>query len=258
MPRSPDVRGFVSRWRKAAARLVLPATVLVGVWILNEMPFSLHNLRTRSALAIALEIAWGPVTSALLLVASMALVEATSLRGRVRTLAMVAAAIASAALPLVTGILIMIGTGLWPNPLWSSAVMMWANFGRAAMICVGAVMMEDYRTRSILRAATLRDMRLRAADVVRRTAEVRVQAARARVDPRFLFDALSAVERVHDADTATGNRLLDDLVTYLRGVVPDLRGTPDPGSEAEIARVRLAIERAILRGTENEAVENPP
>jgi LytS/YehU family sensor histidine kinase len=99
-----------------------------------------------------------------------------------------------------------------------------------------------------LRSAALRDARLRAADVVRRTAEVRLQAARARVEPKFLFDALSAVERVYDTDAAAGNELLDNLVTYLRAVMPDLRQTQrDVAREAEPERMRLAIQDAIAQ-----------
>jgi hypothetical protein len=55
--------------------------------------------------------------------------------------------------------------------------------------------------------------------------EIRLQALQARIDPRFLFDALAAVERIHDIDAAVGDRLLDNLIKYLRAVVPDLVAT---------------------------------
>jgi hypothetical protein len=117
------------------------------------------------------------------------------------------------------------------------------------MICVGAALVDDYRVRSADRAAALRDARLHAADVVRRTAEVRLQAARARLEPRFLFDALTAVERVYGSDARAGGALLDDLVSYLRAVIPDLHDAArDPQREAAIAGMRRAIEDAVAGG----------
>ena len=74
-------------------------------------------------------------------------------------------------------------------------VVWWCNFGWTAALCTGAVLAYDYRVRSARRAAVLRKVRLQAAGVIRRTAEVRLQAMQARIDPRFLFDALAAVER---------------------------------------------------------------
>jgi hypothetical protein len=104
-------------------------------------------------------------------------------------------------------------------------VVWWFNFGWVAALCTGAVLAYDYRVRSARRAAVLREARLQAAGVLRRTAEVRLQALQARIDPRFLFDALAAVERIHDIDAAAGDRLLDNLIKYLRAVVPDLVAT---------------------------------
>jgi hypothetical protein len=252
MQPSLDSGGFMPRWSAAAARLLVPGVVLATAWALFNVPFSLHD--GARGFKLAFQASFGPLITSSLLVASIALVDAARLRGRARTSSLVTAAMAAAALALVAGILVMTWTGAWPAPLWSSPVLMWANFGSAAMICVGAVIVEDERVRSRLRAAALRDARLRAADVVRRTAEVRLQAARARVEPRFLFDALSAVERVYDADAQAGNELLDNVVTYLRAVVPDLHETqPNDEREAEIARLRLAIEHAILGGTRADA-----
>ena len=249
LPPDLESHGFATRWRAAAANLSLQGLVLAGAWTLYLLPFAFNDGARGGAML--LQASLPPATAAALLVASMALVEAGRPRGRVRTLAMVASAMAAAALSQVIVMAIMLGTGVWTAPPWPSPVLWWANFGATAMICLGAVLVEDHRVRGSERRAALREARLGAADVVRRTAEVNLQAARARDEPRFLFDALSAVERVYDIDAAAGNRLLDDLVTYLRAVVPDLRETrPEVDREAEIASLRAAIERAIATGTE--------
>jgi hypothetical protein len=187
----------------------------------------------------------GPLLDAASLATFLAIAYATTLRTRARTLAI--AGVAIAAVALSTAIEMWILTAwLAGYTRWSVATIWWANFGGGAMISVACALIYDHRVQISVRAAELRDARLRATEVVRRTAEVRMQAARARVEPRFLFDSLSAVERVYEADAAAGGRLLDNLVTYLRAVVPDLRETEtDPEREAEIARLRRAIEGAI-------------
>jgi hypothetical protein len=250
----PNAASFAARWRAAAARLLGPGAVLACAWTLYNLPFA--NEGTRGYL-LALQSGFEPVVASSLLVVAVALVEAARLRRRVRMLAMVAAAVMSGALAMTAFELVVSDRLLWTFP-WTAPVLLWANFGATALICIGAVVVEDHRVRGKLRSAALRDARLRATEIVQRTAEVRLQAARARVEPRFLFDALSAVERVYDIDATAGNRLLDDLVTYLRAVMPSLRETPDPAGEAEIARLRAAIERAVLPGTGNEAIGNPP
>jgi hypothetical protein len=240
-----DTVAFDRRWRIAATRLLLPGAVVAGAWMLYNLPFVFIGDGSRGH-ALLVQTALGPTIAVSLLVVSLALVEAGALTGRVRALALVAAAAATSAVTLPIVGLVMIWTGWWPSPEFALPVLWWANFGGMTMLCIGAVIVEDQRTRSIARSAALRDARLRAAEVVRRTAEVRLQAARARVEPRFLFDALAAVERAYDIDAAAGNRILDDLVTYLRAVMPDLRETPpDVNREAEIARLRRAIENAI-------------
>jgi uncharacterized membrane protein len=249
-----DAVGFVARWRAAAARLLGPGAVLACAWTLYNLPFA--NEGTRGFL-LALQSGFEPVVASSLLVVGVAVVEAGRLCGRARMLAMVAAAVTSGAVAMTAFALVVSDSLVWTFP-WTAPVLWWANFGAVALICIGAVIVEDHRVRSKLRHAALRDARLRAMEIVQRTAEVRLQAARARVEPGFLFAALSAVDRVYDRDAAAGNRLLDDLVTYLRAVMPNLRETPDPDSEAEIARLRAAIERAMLRRTEGEALGDPP
>ena len=268
MQLSVEPAGFMPRWRAAAARLVVPGLFLACAWATYNVPVALRDGRIGrlDGVAVALQTSLEPAIASTLLVVAMAFVEAAKLRGRARVLAMVAAALVTAALSTMTGILFMTGTRMWPAPPWSSPVLMWSNFGLSAMICIGVLIVEDQRRRSALRSAALRDARLRAAEVVLRTAEVRLQAARARVEPRFLFDALSAAERIYHINAAAGNALLDNLVTYLRAVVPDLGEHPaDPRREAEIAGLRLAIESAIAgvgpgpsTKTEHEEPEGDP
>lgn len=241
-PPSLVATSFGDRWRAAASDLRGPAFVLAVGWMLYAIPLTIND--GARGLVLVLQCSMPPLITVALLTASVAAVRAGRFRGRARTLALVAAATMAAVLAVAFGATLLMVSGLW-SPAWPWYVVWWFNFGPTAMICVGAALIEDYRVQGLARSATLREARHRAADVVRRTAEVRLQAARARVEPRFLFDALSAVERVYDADAVAGSRLLDDLVAYLRAVMPDLREQPAAaGRDAEIARLELAIEKA--------------
>ena len=136
---------------------------------------------------------------------------------------------------------------VWASPPWSTAVMWWFNFGWMIPLYVGATFIDDFRTRAKRRAASLRGLRLERASKVRRTVEARLQAMQARVDPQFLFDTLAAAERIYESDAAAGDRLLEDLIGYLRAALPDLRGTASTlGKEVDLARAWLDIQRAVV------------
>ena len=245
------------RWRDAAADMLGPAAVLAATMTLFQIAIELG----RGPQAWGSWRWWGPVAfsaSALLIIVSIlvaltAVIEASALRARGRTFALVGAGIAAAATGNTIGTLIWLA--MWSAP-WSMPVFWWFNFGWVAATCTGAVLAYDYRVRSARRAAALRKVRLQAAGVIRRTAEIRLQALQARIDPRFLFDSLAAVERIHEIDAAAGDRLLDNLIKYLRAVVPDLIATPSTvGKEVELARVWLDIRREIVGATGTHAIE---
>lgn len=244
------------RWRNAAAKLLLPAAMLAAALVLINVPGVLRD-GTRGWL-FAAHAALGPVVSVTLLVSFTAIVDVASLRERARSVALIGSAMAAAGLGAAITLVALIAVGVWTAPPWSTPVLWWANVGWVAMVLVGAILVHDHRVRGAQRAAALREVRLRAAGTIRRAAEVRLQAMQARVDPRFLFDALSAVERVHDADPAAGHRLLDNLVAYLRAVVPDLGNTRSTvGREFDLARVWLEIRREVEGGTGAHEVGEP-
>jgi Histidine kinase len=97
------------------------------------------------------------------------------------------------------------------------------------------------------RTARLAADRMRAAELVRarsrrRTFESRLQAMQARVEPQFLFNTLALVRELYEHDTATADRMLDDLIAYLRAALPHLRESSSTlGQEVELARAYLDI-----------------
>lgn len=56
-----------------------------------------------------------------------------------------------------------------------------------------------------------------------RLAEARLASLQARVDPDFLLETLTRLERSYETDPGAADRLLDELIAFLRGAVADVR-----------------------------------
>jgi hypothetical protein len=71
----------------------------------------------------------------------------------------------------------------------------------------------------------------------RRLAYGQLKAVQARIDPQFLFDMLEAVRRAYESDPGRAERLLDELVAFLRAALPRLQDASSTvPREAETAR----------------------
>jgi hypothetical protein len=77
----------------------------------------------------------------------------------------------------------------------------------------------------------------------RRMAQARLQAVQARIDPALLFGMLEAVRVAYLTDTARAERVLDELIAFLRACLPRLRGEASSVSrEAELARAYVRLQ----------------
>jgi hypothetical protein len=63
-----------------------------------------------------------------------------------------------------------------------------------------------------------------------RLAEISLGTLQARVDPEFVFRTLSKLERLYEVDPPAAERLLDELIVFLREALADLR--PEGASRA--------------------------
>lgn len=71
----------------------------------------------------------------------------------------------------------------------------------------------------------------------RRTVQMRLQAVQARIDPALLFGLLESVRLAYDSDPVRAERLLDELIAFLRASLPRLRAeSSSVAREAELAR----------------------
>jgi LytS/YehU family sensor histidine kinase len=76
----------------------------------------------------------------------------------------------------------------------------------------------------------------------RRMAEAHAQEVQARIDPQILFEMLDAVRRLYERDAARAERLLDELILFLRAALPRLRAASSSLiREAELARAFVRL-----------------
>jgi hypothetical protein len=91
-------------------------------------------------------------------------------------------------------------------------------------------------------AQRLHEAGLRRADQAKSMLESQLQAMQARVEPQFLFNTLAQVKQLYDLDPLLGERMLDDLIAYLRAAMPKMRDTSSTlAQEIELARAYLEI-----------------
>ena len=72
-------------------------------------------------------------------------------------------------------------------------------------------------------AAALHASQLARIDAQRRTLDADLQVMQARVEPAFLFAALRDTAALYESDWRAGDRLLDQLIQYLRAALPHVR-----------------------------------
>ncbi len=88
--------------------------------------------------------------------------------------------------------------------------------------------------------AALRAMQLDRFEREKRVLESRLAAMQARIEPKFLLETLSRVERLYEIDAHGADVLLTELSVYLRAAIPQ---TDDPGST--VAR-EIRLTNALL------------
>ena len=99
-----------------------------------------------------------------------------------------------------------------------------------------------YRRHDLRIAEALHDAELARVDMQRETLAADLQATQARVEPAFLFETLGAIGELYARDPGAGERILDELIRYLRAMLPDLRGSSSTlEREVELARAYVSI-----------------
>jgi LytS/YehU family sensor histidine kinase len=92
----------------------------------------------------------------------------------------------------------------------------------------------------------------------KRTLESRLQAMQARVEPKFLFDTLAQLKQLYESNPAAAERMLEELIAYLRAAMPRMRDTSSTvAQEIELVRAYLAIARIRLHDALDVRIDVP-
>jgi Histidine kinase len=76
----------------------------------------------------------------------------------------------------------------------------------------------------------------------RRMAQAQLKAVQARIDPQLLFDMLTALQGCYVEDPERAERLLDELIAFLRAALPRLRSASSSvACEIELANAYLRL-----------------
>jgi Histidine kinase len=92
----------------------------------------------------------------------------------------------------------------------------------------------------------------------KRVLESQLQAMQARIEPQFLFNTLAQVKRHYELNPAVGQRVLDELIAYLRAAMPRMRDTSSTlAQEIDLAVAYLNLVRMRLGGRLAFEIEAP-
>ncbi len=103
------------------------------------------------------------------------------------------------------------------------------------------------RRRDAELAAALHESQLARMEQQKQALESDLQLMQAQVEPQFLFNTLRRVGDLYETDPPSADRMLDNLIFYLRAVLPQMRTSSSTlGQEVEFAQAYLSVERIRL------------
>jgi len=131
----------------------------------------------------------------------------------------------------------------FPRMLWRSWTEMLGSTTIWAILDSAPIALAYfYRRRDLQVAEALHAAEVARADAQRRTLESELQAMQARVEPAFLFDTLGDIGELFDRDPPLGERMLDELILYLRAALPEMRAARSTlRQEGALAHAYLSI-----------------
>lgn len=134
-------------------------------------------------------------------------------------------------------------------PWRSWTEMLWEHTVWTMVYCTPIALTYFYRRRDQHVAKALHDAEVARTELQRRILEAELHTMQARVEPSFLFDTLGDVGELYDREPAAGERMLDELISYLRAALPDADAAGSTlQQEAALAHAFLAILQFRMQG----------
>jgi sensor histidine kinase YesM len=121
----------------------------------------------------------------------------------------------------------------------------WMNCATGAL----AAAYYEFWERAAQSAARLRGAELERQGIEQRVVESRLSVMKARIEPAFLFNSIATVQKLYRENTDNAEKLLDDLIVYLRAALPQMRGkTSSLGDEIHLAAAYLKLHDEAFEG----------
>ena len=200
----------------------------------------------------AMVFIWGSLPLLLvMLVATSAQVWLPQRVGLRRALLIFAAVAISVAIPAFQGHRAQWGiTGLdtpWGHdPLPVFLFLFWID----ATFTVLLVILYEWQLRTDQAVTAVRDARIADEALATQVLDARLNGMKARVDPEFLFAVIAHAEVLYAEEVDRGERLLDQLIEFLRATLPRSTGSRAAvGSEVRLCEAYLGLETSMRRGS---------
>jgi hypothetical protein len=114
------------------------------------------------------------------------------------------------------------------------------------------------RRRDAELAAALHNAQLARMEQQRKALESELQLMQAQVEPQFLFNTLRRIRDLYETDSSPADRMLENLILYLRAALPQMRATNSTlGQELRLVRTYLNIESIREDGSLELALDIP-
>jgi hypothetical protein len=237
-----------STWHDLSWRPVLTIMLLVLAYCVMQMVTRLPAIITTTGWQPPLNLLISAEANALAVLFAVRMadrvVEAGTFRWSPYVMAVVAGVLAGTSVAwLLSQPLLGIRTAyVMPGTLERLATFAFRHVTHALPVSGMALIVYIARRRELQRLSALAAARRERSRTERSLLEANLAAMQARVEPGFLLDALSRVERLYASDGAAGDAMLQDLARYLRAAIPQMRH-PESSlrQELELGRAYVAV-----------------
>lgn len=238
-------RGITPReWMLTAGvgLLLTPVRLTLGLELFTIVKPELHVPRLILVATVLVGSEIGAFSFLVCLVAADSAVSRGAPRSRTYVAAAIAGALIASTLAWASFRFLFWAPYLEPSDAWWLATVWPSEFLRNLTFGAGATWVWADLRRARETQARLNRAELERARLARITLGTQLNAMRARVEPQFLFDTLARVKHGFPGDPTRAGQLLDRLIAYLRGAMPQLHEAHSTvAREVGLARAYLEI-----------------
>ena len=153
----------------------------------------------------------------------------------------------------------MMRMAMGPEAIAQKGYLHYVGLARGPLLWWGLVAAAWYLARrSEMRAAEVAQAGRLGEELRASTAQARLHALQAQVEPHFLFNTLAHVKWLYQRDRTRGRHMLDRLVDYLQAALPRMRQADTTlAQELELAHAYLDLQQIRIGGRLGFSIEVP-